>query len=479
MTHIEFRVVFGLILGVEFAVIQYISERRDRNPRKDDRFRPLVSPLMLLSFAAVMLPLSLIISWMSPSDMLVHTALTLLQAGAYYMILLALHPLLRRTVSGKGRAVLWLLPNILYIMAYLDIEPNAILRVDRRWVIILLILWTVGAVVAFSWKLEDHLIFRRALLRDACAPPERTSAILRDEERKLKMKREYPLFISPAAKTPLSVGVFDRTMRVILPARAYSDEELTLIFRHELVHIRRQDSATKLFLTVCAALSWFNPFVWLALRRSRDDFESGCDEIVLMGANGETRRRYAELLLDTAADDRGFTTCLSADAKSLRARLKSTVEPKRRLQGDLLTGLLVFLLIVTSRQLALAYDAQSAGALLFRDQPPESISYNDILYEGEDYLPTEYPDGTYEALTEYLAGLRIYKLSADYSDWSEPELHFYCSTPDGWYSLTLREHTLMVLYTDVLTETRTYYIDGDVDWNYLTSILENERTPRH
>ncbi len=88
----------------------------------------------------------------------------------------------------------------------------------------------------------------------------------------------------------------------------------------------------------------FNPFLWIAMKKSAEDLELSCDEAVLVHADADTRRRYAELILKTAGDSRGFTTCLSASAASLRYRLRQVVRPGRRHSGALLAGLFFFLL---------------------------------------------------------------------------------------------------------------------------------------
>ena len=44
---------------------------------------------------------------------------------------------------------------------------------------------------------------------------------------------------SDAVTTPLSIGLYNRTTRIVLPMRAYTQEELSLILRHEIIHISR------------------------------------------------------------------------------------------------------------------------------------------------------------------------------------------------------------------------------------------------
>lgn len=102
-------------------------------------------------------------------------------------------------------------------------------------------------------------------------------------------------------------------------------------------------------------MCWFNPLVWLAMSRSAEDLELSCDEAVLFGAPKDERRRYADLLLSTAGDARGFTTCLSATGRSLRYRLKNVMQPPMKAGGALAIGLAVFFMLLCFGQVALAY----------------------------------------------------------------------------------------------------------------------------
>ena len=173
----------------------------------------------------------------------------------------------------------------------------------------------------------------------------------------------------PQVGTPMTVGCFERTMVLALPRASYSPKERELIFRHELRHIIRCDSRTKVFLGFCAAMCWFNPLGWLACRRAADDLELSCDEAVLEGADEGTRKEYALLLLNSAGTGRGYTTCLSAAAGSLRYRLKRVMKPGRRLAGSLAVGASMFALFLTFGSVALADSPASARELIFGRAP--------------------------------------------------------------------------------------------------------------
>jgi beta-lactamase regulating signal transducer with metallopeptidase domain len=71
--------------------------------------------------------------------------------------------------------------------------------------------------------------------------------------------------------------------KVILPAAArdWSDDRARVVLRHELAHIRRGDWAVFMAAEVLRAVYWFNPLVWMACNRVRQDSEHACDDVVL------------------------------------------------------------------------------------------------------------------------------------------------------------------------------------------------------
>lgn len=166
-------------------------------------------------------------------------------------------------------------------------------------------------------------------------------------DRAREKKPKFRLVTSPQASTPITISLFSKSVRVVLPQRHYTPEELKLIFRHELVHIGREDAWNKFFVAFCIAMCWFNPLMWLAMGQSSEDLELSCDETVLSSLGEGERRQYADLILRTAGDGRGFTTCLSASATALRYRLKSIVKPGKKISGALLVGVAFILLFVS------------------------------------------------------------------------------------------------------------------------------------
>lgn len=97
--------------------------------------------------------------------------------------------------------------------------------------------------------------------------------------------------------SPLAIGLFSKTICLALPTREYSEEELYRIFRHESIHLLRQDNNIKFSTVFLCAVGWFIPSVWSVMKRAAEDLELCCDEIVTADM-GKAARNPVDLLAD-------------------------------------------------------------------------------------------------------------------------------------------------------------------------------------
>lgn len=437
---------------------------------------PVLLLLTALPFLALLIPLSY------DGASILRSLLSMcfpifLSICVYYALLLPALPLLRRRISARTCAVLWLLPNYLYYTALSFMELPA-----PRWVISLPVpaaamvaVWAMGACAVLGWKIAGHLRFRHTLLKDArpVEDPEQLALWRRELEDAGYQKIDRTLVISPAAATPLSVGLFLRTTRVVLPERNYTPEDLALILRHEIIHISRRDSATKFFLVFCTAVCWFNPLMWLAMERSAQDLELSCDETVVLGIGQEKRRRYAELLLTAAGDARGFTTCLSASAQAMRYRLRNVIHPIRRSGGALLAGAVMLVLIMTCGYTALAYGHTTGAEAFFPSGRMEDYTFRTASWITPSQTcacTCEDPD----ALTAGLRGLELEYLTDNYTFSEVSPLWGVCyEGPDGTFWVACYEQMVRIAFEDGyrLRWENTYYLPDSADLDALAALL--------
>lgn len=481
------RLLFGVLCGGVLAWVVWdrsereLADRAGREEHERPRFLPFVGSYYLPTLM-LLYPILGAISGGAQKAVQLTLGLLLrvfLEAGIYYVLLLAMMPRLRRWVSARVCAMLWLLPDWLYVFAGRPDRPTdgkmLVLHAPGVLVHVLLAIWAVGAVGVMVWKIGLHLAFRRRILKNAVPVTDRQTLHVWEIEleRAWIRKCKWKLVRSDAVTTPLSIGLFNRTTRIVLPMREYTQEELSLILRHEIIHISRGDPASKFFLTFCTAMCWFNPLMWAAMRKSADDFELSCDESVLLDEPQPVRRQYAELLLQTAGDERGFTTCLSATAGALRYRLKAVMKPEKKRTGAILIGLTLFALSMCSGYVALAYDAQPGAAHIFGGQDLSTVTVRNVD-------PWNDPRGSQavclneEALKAYLASLELELYTEEIHAYNEDERTIFIEfdSPQGYLSAALCDRAVQVTRSqNGETTGRDYYLKTPLDWDYLDTLI--------
>ena len=481
------RLLFGVLCGGVLAWVVWdrsereLADRAGREEHERPRFLPFGGyyylPMMMLLYPI----LGVIVGGAQMAVQLTLCALmrVFLELGVYYVLLMAVMPWLRRWVSARVCAMLWLLPDWIYVfVGRLDLPTDGkkiVLHAPGTLVYVLLAVWAVGAVGVMVWKIGSHLAFRRRILKNAVPVTDRQTLHVWEIEleRAWIRKCKWKLVRSDAVTTPLSIGLYNRTTRIVLPMREYTQEELSLVLRHEIIHISRGDPASKFFLTFCTAMCWFNPLMWAAMRKSADDFELSCDESVLLDEPQPVRRQYAELLLQTAGDERGFTTCLSATAGALRYRLKAVMKPEKKRTGAILIGLTLFALSMCSGYVALAYDAQPGAAHIFGGQDLSTVTVRNVD-------PWNDPRGSQavclneEALKAYLASLELELYTEEIHAYNEDERTIFIEfdSPQGYLSAALCDRAVQVTRSqNGETTGRDYYLKPPLDWDYLDTLI--------
>jgi TonB family protein len=88
--------------------------------------------------------------------------------------------------------------------------------------------------------------------------------------------------------------------KIILPRNAqdWPDARIRVVLSHELAHIKRGDWLIQMVAELARAGHWFNPIMWIACRRLRQESEQATDDVVLhAGIDGP---EYAVHLLELA-----------------------------------------------------------------------------------------------------------------------------------------------------------------------------------
>ncbi len=199
------------------------------------------------------------------------------------------------------------------------------------------------------------------------------------------------LYLSKRSPLPMTWGVLRPAVNLPREAENWSNERLDAVFLHELGHIQRADCWTNMVLKVVCALNWFNPFVWMAARRTYLAQEVACDDFACAKLRPSD---YARHLVELTAVVRDFhrreiepAVGLSS-CDHLRIRVAAALDPKRSRRAlpsrmaSLMSGV-VFLLMGGVAMISLRFVDESRAALALQAPDPPPVTPAPPAKEGE------------------------------------------------------------------------------------------------
>lgn len=144
------------------------------------------------------------------------------------------------------------------------------------------LLWAAGALTMAAFLIGANLRFRARLRRNPRCRDKDTLAILDACRKELGIKRHVPLVLDPRAGAPLLSGLIRPVIVSSHDAIAkLTNDEKRCIFLHELMHLKRLDILLNWVMAAVRCVYWFNPVIWYAFLRMKEDCEYACDEGVL------------------------------------------------------------------------------------------------------------------------------------------------------------------------------------------------------
>jgi beta-lactamase regulating signal transducer with metallopeptidase domain len=189
---------------------------------------------------------------------------------------------------------------------------------------VLSVVWAMGVVIILGRVFWQHLNVR-SWIKHAAAITSGPGFEALSEAKKLSgISRSITLLAVKEISSPALFGIW-RPAILLPPALLEGNaERLRLVLLHEIAHIKRWDVLIKWLMILARASHWFNPLVWLAMRRLTAEQELLCDGDVLRLIGEERQRDYAETLLALAS--RASTTpptviSISSNFKQMKERI--------------------------------------------------------------------------------------------------------------------------------------------------------------
>ncbi|MEX2137748.1 MAG: M56 family metallopeptidase [Pirellulales bacterium] len=195
------------------------------------------------------------------------------------------------------------------------------------------LIWLLGAGVALIPLITG--LFGNLRLRHHSRPlaDSEWQRLVAALSHRLGLRRRVTLLFGGPQQMPMTFGLLRPC--VVLPSSAehWSAQRRRIVLLHELAHVKRCDVPLQLIARLAAAVYWFHPLVWWALRRMRLEREHACDDCVLQA--GQEAPDYATQLLEIAHTHRSPTPLLTAALSmarrsQLEGRLLAVLDTHRR-----------------------------------------------------------------------------------------------------------------------------------------------------
>jgi beta-lactamase regulating signal transducer with metallopeptidase domain/outer membrane lipoprotein-sorting protein len=117
-------------------------------------------------------------------------------------------------------------------------------------------------------------------------------------KKRMRIKRKIPLVITRKLTSPTLLGfihpkiILSQTHLTML-----NESQLKSVFYHELAHFKRKDIFVNCVMNGLLILHWFNPIIWYAYNRLREDQEIGCDALALTYLDESQKTEYGHTII--------------------------------------------------------------------------------------------------------------------------------------------------------------------------------------
>ncbi len=272
------------------------------------------------------------------------------------------------------------------------------------------IVWIVGVIFLIAYHALRHRYFMKIVSRwsEPVKQPEILN-MLDTLKREEGIKAKVQLKTYASVTSPMLVGFIHPI--ILMPPVQLSQDELALILRHELIHFKRHDLWHKAMILMAIILHWFNPVVYYMARAASLQCEISCDELVLLGADMQTRRQYGEAIIAVVRNESKVQTALSTNfyggKQGMKNRMVSILDMKHKKAGIIVLCLALVGILLTGGHLVSGSGKNELAAI-------PNTAFTDEEY---DKLLALQFDG-YENMTisEYQEKVRTATDTAEYRD---------------------------------------------------------------
>lgn len=288
-----------------------------------------------------------------------------LPISALIALLMLCSPFLKRNYVSKWRYFMWLFVAARLILPFKLKSPitmeipsgmtvaSAVTDTVKQGISVsqlLTAVWIAGMILFAAYQTVCYISFKRLVKRwKENVTDNRVLSEFEAAKRFAGINKYVEIKKCKVISTPMIFGIIKPVL--LLPNIEFSNEELPIILRHELVHLKRHDIWYKLFLMAARTIHWFNPMVHIMSRAANKDMELACDAEVVKSENALFRRQYCETILHLVHNGCGaktsLSTCFFFSKKTVMERFKNILDEKIKRNGVIMFCVIAFSICIS------------------------------------------------------------------------------------------------------------------------------------
>lgn len=249
-------------------------------------------------------------------------------------------------------------------------------------------IWLIGTIVYSSYNLLSYILFRIKIEKSLSSVNEGIRDTFFNLKAQIVPNKNILIKESNIIKSPMILGIIKP---ILLLPNNIKIEDLEFIFRHELIHLRRNDISYKVIIFLATTMHWFNPIVHIMGDVSREDLELSCDEEVVRGMSKDYKFRYSKVLVDSALESRRSTGVVNffSWGKTMKRRIDLILYDINKKSGKSLIIISIALLLAVSMffnyEVRKVMEVTEVQTFQASDFIKEKLEYKDNRYEGYLY----------------------------------------------------------------------------------------------
>ncbi|MCU6792094.1 M48 family metalloprotease [Paenibacillus sp. WQ 127069] len=161
------------------------------------------------------------------------------------------------------------------------------------------VVWLIGVCVLGAYTFWINRRFAQQMSKESVMITDaRILELFNQCKQMMSIHKPISLVESPSTSTPTLFGMIKP--QLIMPQailNRLNDDQLQHVFLHELAHSKRNDIAVNWFMHILLIIHWFNPVLWYAYRRMREDQEIASDALALSYLAPDKSQDYGHTLI--------------------------------------------------------------------------------------------------------------------------------------------------------------------------------------